>query len=205
MANIYVVDAHPLMRLAIRHVVETEGAHTIVGEASSLAQLLRDPLPGGVQLVVIDRLPAPAAASLQAALPDALVLLFGDPGDDPAPFAVDRSADGDTLRQALAAALGGSVAAPAVRAAPHHRLSPRELEIFRMILAGMRPKEIAFTFSVSSKTISTHRVRIMRKLGVEGDTGLTRYALAHGLIDVSAGWTNREKSYMEVRAKSYSE
>jgi DNA-binding NarL/FixJ family response regulator len=204
MANLYLIDAHPLMRLALRRVLEEEGPHIIVGEAPSPAQLLAGAPAEPIDLVVLDRLSAPVASSLRAALPGAMLLLFGQAGDDPVPFTVDRAADADTLRQAVDMALGSGMTTPAEMPL-HQRLSPRELEIFRMILAGMRPKGIAFAFGVSSKTISTHRVRIMRKLGVEGDTGLTRYALAHGLIDVSARWTNGEKSYMEIRAKSYTE
>jgi DNA-binding NarL/FixJ family response regulator len=205
MANVYVIDAHPLMRIAIRRVLEEEGEHTVIGEASSFVQLLGGQPPDGVQLVLIDRLSAPVASSLRAALPDAVLLLFAEPGGErPAgPLAIDRSADGEALRKAVDAALGHADAPPE-RIPPHRSLSPRELEIFRLILAGMRPKEIAFSFGVSSKTVSTHRVRIMRKLGVEGDTGLTRYAIAHGLLEPLT-WTIREKSYERNGQKSYTE
>lgn len=64
----------------------------------------------------------------------------------------------------------------------HESLTPREREIMDLTLDGRRAKEIALALDLSVKTVSTHRSRLMRKLGVENDVDLHRYALVHRLV-----------------------
>ncbi|HEX2060601.1 MAG TPA: LuxR C-terminal-related transcriptional regulator [Thermoanaerobaculia bacterium] len=66
----------------------------------------------------------------------------------------------------------------------HQRLSPREREVMNMILSGRRLKEIAANLDISVKTVTTHRSRLLRKLGLEDNLGLYRYGVRHGLISV---------------------
>ncbi|HUR82921.1 MAG TPA: helix-turn-helix transcriptional regulator [Thermoanaerobaculia bacterium] len=66
----------------------------------------------------------------------------------------------------------------------HQRLSPREHEVMNMILSGRRLKEIAAQLDISVKTVTTHRSRLLRKLGVEDNLGLYRYGVRNGLISV---------------------
>jgi DNA-binding CsgD family transcriptional regulator len=66
----------------------------------------------------------------------------------------------------------------------HQRLSPREREVMNMILSGRRLKEIAATLDISVKTVTTHRSRLLRKLGVDDNLGLYRYGVRNGLISV---------------------
>jgi DNA-binding CsgD family transcriptional regulator len=66
----------------------------------------------------------------------------------------------------------------------HLRLSPREREVMGMILSGRRLKEIAATLDISVKTVTTHRSRLLRKLGLEDNLGLFRYGVRNGLISV---------------------
>lgn len=66
----------------------------------------------------------------------------------------------------------------------HQRLSPREREVMTMILSGQRLKEIAARLDISVKTVTTHRSRLLRKLGVEDNLGLYRYGVRNGLIGV---------------------
>ncbi|HEX6095747.1 MAG TPA: LuxR C-terminal-related transcriptional regulator [Thermoanaerobaculia bacterium] len=66
----------------------------------------------------------------------------------------------------------------------HLRLSPREREVMGMILSGRRLKEIAATLDISVKTVTTHRSRLLRKLGIEDNLGLFRYGVRNGLITV---------------------
>ena len=66
----------------------------------------------------------------------------------------------------------------------HQKLSPREREVMTMILTGRRLKEIAAVLDISVKTVTTHRSRLLRKLGVEDNLGLYRYGVRHGLISV---------------------
>jgi DNA-binding NarL/FixJ family response regulator len=74
---------------------------------------------------------------------------------------------------------------PAPVAAPAHpRLSPREGEVLSMILAGRRLKEIAATLDISVKTVTTHRSRLLKKLGLDDNLGLFRYGVRNGMISV---------------------
>ena len=63
----------------------------------------------------------------------------------------------------------------------HEALSDRELQVFKLTVAGKSLKEIAAELSLSAKTISTFRVRIFEKLGIKSDIELARYAEDHGL------------------------
>jgi DNA-binding NarL/FixJ family response regulator len=66
----------------------------------------------------------------------------------------------------------------------HQRLSPREREVMTMILTGRRLKEIAANLDISVKTVTTHRSRLLRKLGLEDNLGLYRYGIRQGIINV---------------------
>jgi DNA-binding NarL/FixJ family response regulator len=66
-------------------------------------------------------------------------------------------------------------------ALPHEALSDRELQVLQMLVAGKRVTEIANEFSLSAKTVSTHKIRMMRKLQLANSTALVRYALEYGL------------------------
>lgn len=66
----------------------------------------------------------------------------------------------------------------------HQRLSPREAEVLNMILDGQRLKEIAAKLDISVKTVTTHRSRLLRKLGLEDNLGLYRYGIRNGMISV---------------------
>ncbi len=66
----------------------------------------------------------------------------------------------------------------------HQRLSPREAEVLKMILDGQRLKEIAARLDISVKTVTTHRSRLLRKLGLEDNLGLYRYGIRNGMISL---------------------
>jgi len=67
--------------------------------------------------------------------------------------------------------------------APHTLLSDREFEIFRMIVRGQGVSEIAGELSLSVKTVSTHKTRILEKMRMRSTAELVRYAMSHRLID----------------------
>jgi DNA-binding NarL/FixJ family response regulator len=64
-------------------------------------------------------------------------------------------------------------------------LSKRETEILRGIAAGRKLTEIAQELSLSAKTVSTHKRRMMIKLGLSGNAELTRYAIGHATMLVT--------------------
>ena len=63
---------------------------------------------------------------------------------------------------------------------PEGLLSTREYQVLQMIASGRKVSDIARSFSLSVKTVSTHKTRLMRKLNVENNADLMRYALRHG-------------------------
>ena len=65
-----------------------------------------------------------------------------------------------------------------------------------MILAGKRIKEIALSLDVDSKTISTHRARLLRKLNLMDNRALFQYALRHRIID----WTCSKHECLPARS-----
>ena len=83
-----------------------------------------------------------------------------------------------SLAEKLAAELEGER-----RGLPHEILSDREYQVMCMIAAGRTVKEIADVLSLSVKTISTHRARILLKMGLKNNAQLTHYAIKHNLVD----------------------
>ncbi len=82
----------------------------------------------------------------------------------------------------LAEMLVSSLDDPAGR--PRHELlSDRELEVMLMIASGVSLTEIGNRLHVSAKTVSTYRARVMDKMQARSNAELTRYAVAHGLIE----------------------
>lgn len=64
---------------------------------------------------------------------------------------------------------------------PHEALSDREFEVFRLIASGVPLTDMARQLSLSPKTVSTYRLRILEKMGLENNAELMRYAFDHGL------------------------
>ena len=82
------------------------------------------------------------------------------------------------LAEALAADLD-----PKTNRLPHQRLSQREFEVLRFLASGTAVSEIADMLSLSDKTVSTYRGRILEKLQLKTTAELVRYALEHSLIE----------------------
>ncbi|MCZ8253297.1 MAG: response regulator transcription factor [Hylemonella sp.] len=66
---------------------------------------------------------------------------------------------------------------------PHQALSDRELEVFRLLVAGQGVNDIAEQLCISNKTVSTHKTRLMEKLNISSTAELVRYAMQHGLLN----------------------
>jgi DNA-binding NarL/FixJ family response regulator len=65
----------------------------------------------------------------------------------------------------------------------HNLLSERERDVLRMLTQGKVVKEIADQLSISNKTVSTYKIRLMEKLNLSNMADLMRYAMEHGLLD----------------------
>jgi len=79
------------------------------------------------------------------------------------------------IGEAAAAQLVG--AATGGETLPHARLSDREFEVFRLLVAGESPTGIAEQLHLSVKTVSTHKTRILDKMGMQNTADLVRYAV----------------------------
>lgn len=66
---------------------------------------------------------------------------------------------------------------------PHELLSNREFEVFKLLAVGKTITQIAEMLSLALTTVSTHRSRLMDKLGLANNSELTRYAIAHHIIN----------------------
>jgi DNA-binding NarL/FixJ family response regulator len=70
---------------------------------------------------------------------------------------------------------------PGTSSAPHTQLSDREYQVFLMIVDGVSITDIAEKLSLSVKTVSTHKSRILEKMGFTSAADLIRYAIRHDL------------------------
>ncbi len=108
---------------------------------------------------------------------------------------LNKEADTDILLDAIRKVIrGGIFVSPAVAELmardlmrggarlSHHDLSDREFQVFRKIAEGRGLTEIAEELSLSVKTVSTHKTRIMQKMALANTTELVRYAIQHKLI-----------------------
>ena len=72
---------------------------------------------------------------------------------------------------------------PRAEGPPHTLLSDREYQVFRRLVEGAAVTQIAGDLNLSVKTVSTHKARLMEKLGVGNQAELIHYALKHRLSD----------------------
>ena len=153
-----------------------------------------------------------AARQIRAMLPDVSILILSIHDH---PEYVVRSIEAGTqgylrkdsspaeLREAIRAVHEGGMffSAPAVKrpvdsgnrrgtedapVARSETLTPRERDVLMEIARGQTNKEIAARFDVSVRTIESHRESLLKKLGVRGTAGLTRFAIESGLFDPRA-------------------
>lgn len=82
------------------------------------------------------------------------------------------------LAEQLASVMGQLESGP-----PHERLSKREIEILRLIAAGMTHKEMVIHLGLSCNTISTYRARLLEKMRMHTNAELTHYAILNQLVN----------------------
>jgi DNA-binding NarL/FixJ family response regulator len=69
------------------------------------------------------------------------------------------------------------------RAEPEDPLTPRELEVVKLIAEAFTNRQIADTLQVSEKTVESHRSNLLAKLGMRDRVELVRYAIRRGLVE----------------------
>ena len=90
---------------------------------------------------------------------------------------------GKYVSASLAERLAGAVEnPPRAPGDPHERLSDREYQVFRMLALGQTVKEISEELSLTPQTVSTHRARLLNKMGMRTNGELTQYAIQAGLL-----------------------
>lgn len=97
--------------------------------------------------------------------------------------AVRKVADGGRYVSAELAETLASLLAGEAKGAPHERLSDREFEVMKLLASGKTVSEIAAELSLSVKTVSTHRTRILRKMNMRTNAELMHYAVRSGLVE----------------------
>jgi DNA-binding NarL/FixJ family response regulator len=91
------------------------------------------------------------------------------------------AAGGRFMDPALAELMAFESVAPGER--PHDCLTDREYQILALLVRGASLNEVAEKLSISNKTVSTHKARLMQKMALRSNAELVRYGVLHGLAD----------------------
>ena len=209
MANVLIADDHAMVRAGIRRFLEQDHSIQQIGEASTGRDTLEMLSAGGWQLVILDiNMPDKSGVdilrSIQASYPDVRVLVVsGYPERQYATNVFKAGAMGflpkesppEEILKAVGTVLDGRRYVSAALAEllvdqldqdadqpPHACLSEREFQIFCKIAAGRSVSEIARELSLSVKTVSTYRARVLEKMHLSTNADLTSYALRNEII-----------------------
>ncbi len=201
--SVLLVDDHRLVRLGFRRLLEDDAEIVVAGEATNGAEAIAQAAALRPQVVVMD-CAMPGVSGLEATRQ----ILANDPGV--AILMLSMHSEDTLVRQAMAAGARGYVlksaldldlaaavkrvaagetvldpqlALPSAPSPEHTRpLSPRELEVLRLICDGRSNREIGIELGLSVNTISVHRTNIMNALNIHKAADLVVYALRHGLV-----------------------
>jgi DNA-binding NarL/FixJ family response regulator len=208
--NVLVVDDHAIVRRGIRELIAEAFPDASVTEATNADEVLARLDPWPWNLVILDiampgRGGMDALPQIHGAHPDTPVLVLSahaeeqyairalragavgyltkDSATEELVLAVHKVLAGGTyvsasLAEYLARGIGNANGRPL-----HESLSDREFQVFCMLAAGKAVTQIAAELSLSDKTISTYRARVLEKLGMSSNAELVRYAIAAGLVD----------------------
>lgn len=180
MIRLLIADDHALVRGGLKQIFALVSDLEVVGEAASGAELLARLPRNACDLLLLDlNMPGVSGADLIAqvkALQSDLPILVLSMHNEP-----EVAARGNYLDPVIAAKMVFD--RPAAPQAPLHlRLSERELEIFNLLITGHSLMAIGAQLFISSKTVSTHKARLMEKLKVDNMADLMRYAMQHDLL-----------------------
>jgi DNA-binding NarL/FixJ family response regulator len=193
------------------HAIEVVGEARNGREAVDMAIALRpDIVVMDIAMPLLNGLEA--TRQIRAAIPDAKVLILSAHSDD---AYIDRviamGAVGFLIKQTSAQILakavhevmaGNTFFSPQISKRVRDRLqvsdrlggaevkkatglTSRELEVIQLVAEGQPNKQIAAELKISIKTVEKHRQRLMDRLNIHDTAGLTRYAIAHGIIESS--------------------
>ncbi len=210
MIRILIADDHAVVRRGLRQTVSEEPDMTVVGEASNVPELLSLARKVPCDVVVLDismpgRSGLDALKELRQECPRLPVLVLSmHPEDQYALRTLRIGAAGyltkDTAPEELVKAIrkavsGGKYVTPSIAeklalglakdsARPlHEALSEREYQVMCLIASGKSVTEISVELSLSVKTISTYRARILEKMNLKNNAELVHYAVFNQLVD----------------------
>ena len=203
--TVLLADDHTLVRRGFRRLLEDDPAIVVVGEASDGDEAVRLAVSLKPQVIVMD-CAMPGTSGLIATRrilehdPEVVILMLSMHSEVTlVRQALDAGARGYILKDALdldlATAVKRAVAGElvldpkltppsALKGEREHGLSPRELEVLRLICDGLSNRAIAAKLGLSVNTIAVHRANIMKALGVHKTAELVMYAIQNGLVNV---------------------
>ena len=204
MIRVLVADDHKLVREGLKQILGAAADVEVAGEAANGDEALALARKNHYDLALLDMsMPGLAGIDLIKRLkiekPELRLLVLSMHGEQQyAARALKAGASGYLTKDAAAEQLLGAirkVAAGGVHISEtaaasliagrgaHAALSDREFEVLRLLAAGHGPTEIAELLSISVKTVSTHKARVLEKLGLGSTAELVRYALENDLLD----------------------
>ena len=208
-ASVLIADDHSMVRAGIRKFLEEEPSFKRIGDAATGREVLDKLREGGWQLVILDiNMPDKSGIDIlrqiQASYPEVRVLVVS--GYSERQYATNvlkagamgflsKDSAAEEILKAVKTVLAGRKYVSAALAELlvtqldqdsdqplHASLSEREFQIFCKIAAGRSVSEIARELSLSVKTVSTYRTRILEKMSFSTNADLTSYALRNELI-----------------------
>jgi two-component system, NarL family, invasion response regulator UvrY len=208
--RVLIADDHPIVRAGLSGIVADEPDIRVIGEAATGDELLDRVGRLPVDIILLDvSMPGPGLVPVLDALrtdhPSVRVLVLSvHPEEQYATRALragargyltkDHSptelvsairkvhAGGRYVSASLAERLAVEIGAGATDTLPHERLSNREFDVLCLLGSGRTVTEIAQQMSLSVKTVSTYRTRLLAKLPAATNADLVRYVVAHGLM-----------------------
>ena len=210
MIRVVIADDHQILREGLKQLLQAAGDLDVVGEAADGFAVLDRVRTLDFDLLLLDMsMPGKSGVDLikqvKAEKPKLRVLVLSMHEEHQyAVRAIRAGASGYLTKESAASQLvsairkvaaGGAYitaevaerlaqdAMPRSEGPAHAALSDREFEVFRMLVNGESVTDIASRLHLSAKTISTHKARLMEKLGVDNHADLVHYAVRHRLID----------------------
>jgi DNA-binding NarL/FixJ family response regulator len=209
--RILVADDHPIVRSGLRRVLDVKPDMKVVAEAEDGAEAVRLALTEDVHVAILD-VSMPRMTGIQAAeelhrrkpelkllmlsMYDSEQFLFESLRAGASGYVLKSDADQDIVEAVRRTMRGQSFLYPSAvstlvrdyveRGRPDEEqldiLTPRELQVLKLIAEAHTSKEIAEELVISVKTVERHRQNILDKLGMSDRVELTRYAIRRGLI-----------------------
>ena len=152
----------------------------------SLVSLLRGFWPDVVFTTAHAHLGLPAVlAAVRTVRPTVPVIMMAAPGDEHRTASWIRAGVEEVVRRDSAGQTAEAVQRAVEVRQPLSRLSPRQIEVLRLITEGMTSREIASRLRLSEKTVETHRSAVAQRLGIRDVAGLVRYSARVGLTSLA--------------------